>query len=1258
MKKIIIPLFFVFMLSIANVLAQTESEPNNTFSSATPLLDNTEIQCSFSDNTDIDVFKIVMTTDSIYHIYSDDASLPEDIHIEMFYESDTTFNILHGSPDGRGMGVNFRIAGWSPNEYGSGTYYIKLTHEQVITSDFTGDYKVRLISQGKDHWANLHEPDNTFQEAFAQFPLPIDGNRFNGMLYNLNDMPTGKDDIDIFYMVGEQGKRLWVETEPEQGYPHTRDMDSKIYIYDGDGNQLLTDNDDKSNQEEDFGSNNVFSLAVIDSLPYDGLYYVIITSYYAAYNHDGVSAHSDEDPSTGAYVAYAWMGETKIELEPNNDAASATPLCEAITGKQVGPDNNLIINANFSSDADVDYYAVNLKTTKMYSFNTANSSVGGDINIEVYKRDDLTTNLIDNSVLGKYNSNDFRLSGWIPPENGIYLIKLSPAAGSIGGENTGAYQFRMGWATWRKAAAFAEEDNNSQIAGESNMVEIDSSMTYAAIYPAGDEDWYWFDGNAGDVIDVEVFSGLDNDGTWGRDLDTKMALIDPDGTVTENDDYRPGPERHPGNTFSGIKGYVLKGSGKVWIKVEAYYKDNNNDGKNAVGTYRLSVFSSAASPSFLEKERNDIFTTAMMLPENKDVVANFSSANDIDIFSMKMSSKRMYFVNSYDSDLGDKIHVEMFSVIDTNTNILSASIDGKYKNNNFRLSGFIPPTDTTYYLKLTNPSPGAGKYTIRARSVAIDEVANVFEPNNSNAEADAIGDIPLDGVPRLAALYNEADPNKANDLDVYRVSGTAGQMFVAELLPAGGKTWNRDTDTKMTLKNAAGEVIDENDDYRVGDDDVSTYSRIAKELPATGTYYLYVYSYYSSTNGKENDEGHPGVGDYILKLSGTMSETEPNNSAAEANSIPIADNNLVEANFDVSDLVDWYKVSLEKGKFYYFNTAESNVAEDIVIEVYKEGDTATNLVDDSPIGGFKSGDFRLCGWEPPSTGNYLLKLSVPVAAINDQNNGSYKLRAAGGDIIADLAQIHESDNDFAEADALPKLIADSTEYLGAFTTPDDHDVYAIHGVAGMSLSVRTLPAHGPRWIRELDTKMRLLSADSTVLKTNDDWDDWYELNFYNGELNNVYSNVSVDSLPYTGTYYVDIFPYYGTYNGKESSLGKNAVGAYKILATTNDPAVSVEKDKKEIPTSFALQQNYPNPFNPSTIIQYSIKEPSNVKLTIYNILGQKVYTLVNKQQNAGTYSVQWNAKNEYGTKVSTGIYFYRLEAGNQFVKIKKMILLK
>jgi hypothetical protein len=94
------------------------------------------------------------------------------------------------------------------------------------------------------------------------------------------------------------------------------------------------------------------------------------------------------------------------------------------------------------------------------------------------------------------------------------------------------------------------------------------------------------------------------------------------------------------------------------------------------------------------------------------------------------------------------------------------------------------------------------------------------------------------------------------------------------------------------------------------------------------------------------------------------------------------------------------------------------------------------------------------------------------------------------------------------------------------------------------------------------------------------------------------------------------------------------------------------------PEAFALANNYPNPFNPATTIKYALPEASNVTLEIYNVVGQVVRTLVADHQNAGRYVVQWDAANDSGHSLSSGIYFYRLQAGGEFLEVKKMLLLK
>ena len=94
-----------------------------------------------------------------------------------------------------------------------------------------------------------------------------------------------------------------------------------------------------------------------------------------------------------------------------------------------------------------------------------------------------------------------------------------------------------------------------------------------------------------------------------------------------------------------------------------------------------------------------------------------------------------------------------------------------------------------------------------------------------------------------------------------------------------------------------------------------------------------------------------------------------------------------------------------------------------------------------------------------------------------------------------------------------------------------------------------------------------------------------------------------------------------------------------------------------LPTEFALDQNYPNPFNPSTEIGYALPVNSKVELSIFNVLGQKVATLVQGEQPAGYHTVTWNGTNSDGSSVASGIYFYRISS-EQFTTSKKMMMLK
>ena len=110
-----------------------------------------------------------------------------------------------------------------------------------------------------------------------------------------------------------------------------------------------------------------------------------------------------------------------------------------------------------------------------------------------------------------------------------------------------------------------------------------------------------------------------------------------------------------------------------------------------------------------------------------------------------------------------------------------------------------------------------------------------------------------------------------------------------------------------------------------------------------------------------------------------------------------------------------------------------------------------------------------------------------------------------------------------------------------------------------------------------------------------------------------------------------------------------------VVVETN--ALSLDENLT-IPTQFALHQNYPNPFNPSTQISFDVPEGSElVRLNIYNILGKKVSTLLNNVMSPGKHKIEWNAKDNEGNPVASGIYFYELNSSS-FTARKKMLLIR
>ncbi len=117
--------------------------------------------------------------------------------------------------------------------------------------------------------------------------------------------------------------------------------------------------------------------------------------------------------------------------------------------------------------------------------------------------------------------------------------------------------------------------------------------------------------------------------------------------------------------------------------------------------------------------------------------------------------------------------------------------------------------------------------------------------------------------------------------------------------------------------------------------------------------------------------------------------------------------------------------------------------------------------------------------------------------------------------------------------------------------------------------------------------------------------------------------------------------------------GTSGDGIFRI----SESVVSINSPDASKPGDFRLEQNYPNPFNPETTIRYQIQEESHVNLSIINLLGEKIRTLVDQDQAAGLYNIKWDGKDDFSHQAASGVYFYRLTSGS-LVTVKRLLLIQ
>ncbi|MCD4818808.1 MAG: T9SS type A sorting domain-containing protein [Candidatus Cloacimonetes bacterium] len=126
---------------------------------------------------------------------------------------------------------------------------------------------------------------------------------------------------------------------------------------------------------------------------------------------------------------------------------------------------------------------------------------------------------------------------------------------------------------------------------------------------------------------------------------------------------------------------------------------------------------------------------------------------------------------------------------------------------------------------------------------------------------------------------------------------------------------------------------------------------------------------------------------------------------------------------------------------------------------------------------------------------------------------------------------------------------------------------------------------------------------------------------------------------------------------RKSGSGWHTYSEIEVIGNIRGLTTETEEEIPEFPNIYSLSPNYPNPFNPETTIDFSLKETDNVSLKVYNIKGQLVKTLVNEKKETGNHSIVWNGKDNNDRKVSSGVYFYQINA-DEFTDVKKMMMIK
>jgi hypothetical protein len=1283
------PLFLEQTVQIDNFtdspfVDRVEQEPNDFFDTAdniddvlampgvlAPEYSGRLITGSLSSELDIDVYEFTVDTTRMYYFGGLHGTgldgEPDRVSARLFHESDldTTFvegflgiegndqirgDILGRNTDGRGGAGLFRITGWtSPVNPETGSKLEGKFYLWVFNDDGdNGNYNMTAYSIPLETFVERKEPDFPFENLLSNaadpdFTLGTDGVLRTYMLYQPDTVKVvnpplpsqsnsvfdqllaeGDEDVDLFFLSYKKDHTLVVETVPYFGFYRTNEgnigpgssrlTDTRNRIYNPDFTSIIAEDDDGGRERMD-GPNNIHSRITLTSeqLAENGLNedgpLILWAGMWASQTRDPGRNVDNSDPGRGMYKIYAFQyADEPVEFEPNNTPENAT---------QIAARNDLLIDADFSGSSDVDMFRVFMHEHRMYTIFTDNDTVNEDIEVRIYhefasgpdNQITLSSDLVvENNIDVKRNGNDIVINGFVPDETGAYLIELSS-------NSSGDYQLGV----LDKGEIFFERIKNEPDNTLSEAIQQDplpigpgAPTQSGMIFPSGDIDHYQF--TTDEEFNITVRNTNED---LINDFPVKITLLD--ASLNELS-----------TSTSGAIGFTPSTSETFVVRIEAV-----TDG--GVGTYTIS-----GGEPFEEKEPNNTFAQATPIVTGQLYEAALIS-DDVDYFSVDLKAGSLYSFRSVDNNTGAPLDVEFFDEAGGETLLDDSGWFNNYPGDNFKIANIIPQEDKIFYIKI---SGNAGDYKLLSReNPKFGELAEKHEPDNSIEEARALGPYLMDGQDKMFVQFNPDSARFFGDLDYFKLNLKAGQKMTAETKPVFGNTsassdpdlWNRDTDTRLRLFDSEGTELSDDDD---GGN--SWYSLLTFTATEDGEFYLLVANSRGAGGG---DDRSMRRGDYILNVQATFEENEPNDNFTQADENPLPDNGFVGASFTDGTDVDIFGLELEAGRIYHIRTVKENENAEIFAELFLDSDTNTNfLADGSSFNRRYSGNNIKINFIPEVSGTYYLRLTSP----DGGENLEYNLYMKSNE-IEPLKTSLEPNNTIEQAAALGDHPADGKKYSYMLYDEsvegfhDDLDYYQVTAFAGDTLIAESFPFdEGNLWTRDFDGFMYLFDENGTELASNDDGgQDWHSKITY--------------IAPEDGTYYFLVIgqdAHVPPRNDDANRIRDPARGEYKFSLFKSSSVATSTDEITEIAREFKLEQNYPNPFNPTTNIRYSIDVDTDVRLDVFNLIGQRVATLVNQKQTVGTYIISFDA-----SRLSSGLYFSRLQAGGK-VQTQKMMLIK